>query len=238
MNTITILFASLLYFAATVFVLGTLWRIWIYSRTPAPFKIPTAPAPVTKAGVAWRLTKETLVFESLFKADKLLWLLGWVFHVALLFIVLQHFRFFTAAFAGWMVWLVVYGVFLSSALVIALLGLWLRRVLIDRVRYVSAPSDHLMLALLAAIALTGMAMKYLYPVDVYGVNQFARGLLTLVWQPLPDHGMLMLHLALVALLLIVFPFSKLLHGPALYFTPTRYQIDDVREKAAQRPRSS
>ncbi|MDH3317584.1 MAG: respiratory nitrate reductase subunit gamma [Gammaproteobacteria bacterium] len=233
MTTLTIFYALLLYIAAAVFLFGTLWRVWLYARTPAPFKIPTTPAPITRAGVAWRLSKETFVFESLFKADKLLWALGWVFHAALLLLLLQHLRFFTQGYSAWMVWLVVYGVYLSGALVVSLIGLWLRRMLIDRVRYVSALSDHLMLALLAAIALTGMAMKYLKPVDVYAVNQFARGLMTLDWQPLPVHGMLMLHLALVALLLMIFPFSKLLHGPALYFSPTRYQVDDARERSSR-----
>lgn len=76
-------------------------------------------------------------------------------------------------------------------------------------------------------------MKYLEPVDVYAVNQFARGLIQFDWHPLPAHGMLMLHLVLVALLLVIFPFSKLLHGPALYFSPTRYQVDDVRERAGR-----
>ena len=34
-------------------------------------------------------------------------------------------------------------------------GLWARRFLVDRVRYISAPSDHLMLALLVAIGASG-----------------------------------------------------------------------------------
>ncbi len=233
MTAVTVFYTLLLYFAAAVFFFGTLWRVWIYARTPAPFKIPTMPAPVTRAGVVWRLVKETLVFESLFKSDKLLWLLGWVFHFALLLLVLQHFRFFTQGYSIWMIWLVNYGAYLSSALVVSIAGLWLRRFLIDRVRYVSALSDHLMLALFAAIALSGMAIKYLDPVDVYAVTQFARGMVTFDWRPLPAHGVLLLHLTLVALLLLIFPFSKLLHGPALYFSPTRYQVDDARERPAR-----
>lgn len=233
MTPISIFYALLLYFAAAVFFFGTLWRVWIYARTPAPFKIPTTPAPVTRAGVIWRLVKETFVFESLFKADKLLWALGWVFHLALLLVVLQHIRFFTPGYSIWMVWLVVYGAYLSSALLMSIAGLWMRRFLIDRVRYVSTLSDHLMLALLAAIALSGMAMKYLDPVDIYAVNQFARGLISFDWRPLPAHGALLLHLALVAFLFLIFPFSKLLHGPALYFSPTRYQVDNARERPAR-----
>ena len=50
------------------------------------------------------------------------------------------------------------------------------------------------------------------------------------WQPLPTDLLLNLHLLLVALLMIIFPFSKLLHVPGVFFSPTRNQIDNPREK--------
>ena len=37
-------------------------------------------------------------------------------------------------------------------------------------------------------------------------------------------------LFLVAILMLVFSFSKLLHAPGLFFSPTRYQVDNPREK--------
>ena len=40
----------------------------------------------------------------------------------------------------------------------------------------------------------------------------------------------MLHLLLVAILMFLFPFSKLLHIPGLFFAPTRNQVDNPREK--------
>jgi nitrate reductase gamma subunit len=49
-------------------------------------------------------------------------------------------------------------------------------------------------------------------------------------QPLPVHPGLMIHLLLVALLMILFPFSKLLHAPGVFFSPTRNQADNPREK--------
>ena len=39
-----------------------------------------------------------------------------------------------------------------------------------------------------------------------------------------------LHLFLVAVLMIVFPLSKLLHAPGVFFSPTRNQVDNPREK--------
>jgi len=37
-------------------------------------------------------------------------------------------------------------------------------------------------------------------------------------------------LALVAVLMVVFPISKLLHAPAVFFSPTRVQVDNPREQ--------
>ncbi len=48
-------------------------------------------------------------------------------------------------------------------------------------------------------------------------------------RPLPADPLLAVHLGLVALLMIVFPFSKLLHAPGIFFSPTRYQNDNARE---------
>jgi nitrate reductase gamma subunit len=115
-------------------------------------------------------------------------------------------------------------------MVAGLAGLWARRFLVDRVRYISSPSDHLMLALLIAIGLTGLGMKYVAHTDIVAVKAFFLGLMYFDWQPMPNDLLLNLHLLLVALLMIIFPFSKLLHAPGVFFSPTRNQIDNAREK--------
>ncbi len=115
-------------------------------------------------------------------------------------------------------------------MVLGLGGLWARRFLVDRVRYISSPSDHLMLVLLIAIGLTGLGIKYVAPTDIVALKAFILGLLYFDWQPLPGDLLLVAHLALVVSLMIIFPFSKLLHAPGLFFSPTRNQIDNPREK--------
>jgi nitrate reductase gamma subunit len=91
------------------------------------------------------------------------------------------------------------------------------------------PSDYLMLVLLLAIAASGLAMKYVFRTDVVAVKAFFLGLMRFDWQPLPADPMLYFHLLLVVLLMIVFPFSKLLHAPGVFFSPSRNQADDPRE---------
>jgi len=229
MTPATILFALLFYAAFLVLALGTAYRIWGYARVPAPLKIPTTPAPITRGGVALRLVREVVLFESLFKAGLWLWLAGWVFHAGLGLVLARHLRYFTEPVWGWVAFLQSFGVYAGFALVAGLAGLWVRRIFVARVRYVSTPSDHLMLALLLAIALSGLAMKFVAHTNIVGVKAFFLGLLYFEWQPLPADGVLYVHLALVVLLMLVFPYSKLLHAPGIFFSPSRNQVDDSRE---------
>ena len=50
----TVLVAVLLTVSAVVLVAGVAWRVVDYARTPAPLKIPTTPAPVTRGGDRYR----------------------------------------------------------------------------------------------------------------------------------------------------------------------------------------
>jgi len=47
---------------------------------------------------------------------------------------------------------------------------------------------------------------------------------------LPADFILYLHLLLVTSLMLIFPISKLLHVPGLFFSPTRNQTDNPRDK--------
>lgn len=230
MSFATLAYALLLYGAAFVLLGGLAYRIFQYARVPAPLKIPTTPAPTTARGVVWRMFKEIAFFESLFKASKWTWLFGWLFHFFLLIVVLGHLRYFIADPWAWVATLQAVGIYAAMGMLIGLAGLWARRVLVDRVRYISAPSDHLMLALLVGIAGSGVMMRTVSHTDIVSLKAFTLGLMYFDWQPLPTDGVLLLHLALVATLMLVFPFSKLLHAPGLFFSPTRYQIDNPRER--------
>ncbi|MDH3310035.1 MAG: respiratory nitrate reductase subunit gamma [Gammaproteobacteria bacterium] len=230
MSAVTVIYALLFYVATAILVIGVARKIYIYARAPQPLKIPTTPAPTTRLGVAARMVREVTVFESLFKANKWTWLFGWIFHFCLFVELIWHLRYFTEpvlAFLPWMQWFIN---FTGYGMVLGLLGLWGRRFLVDRVRYISGPSDHLMLALLVAIGASGLAMKFLVHTDIVALKAFFIGLMTLNWQRMPADPLLLIHLTLVALLMIIFPVSKLLHAPGVFFSPTRNQVDNPREQ--------
>ncbi|MBD3609226.1 MAG: respiratory nitrate reductase subunit gamma [Gammaproteobacteria bacterium] len=230
MSSVSVIYALMFYFATAVIVVGVGRKIAQYARTPAPLKIPTTPAPVTKGGVVVRMAKEVVLFASLFKSNKWIWIFGWMFHFALLLVLLRHLRYFTDPVWEWVALIQPFGKYAAFAMLAGLAGLWARRIVVDRVRYITGPSDHLMLALLVGIGITGALMTYVSHTDIVAVKAFFIGLITFNWQPLPTDGVLLAHLGLVVALMIVFPFSKLLHAPGVFFSPTRNQVDNPREK--------
>ena len=86
-----------------------------------------------------------------------------------------------------------------------------------------------MLLLLIAIGLTGLGMRFVAHTDIVAVKAFFLGLMRFDLQPLPSDPVLLLHLSLVAALMAIFPVSKLLHAPGLFFSPSLNQPDNPRE---------
>jgi nitrate reductase gamma subunit len=234
----TIVYALLFYVATALLIGGLAYRIRKYATTPAPLKIPTTPAPVTRQGVALRMFREVAFFESLFRSNKWIWIFGYLFHFGMFLVLARHLRYFTQPVWTWVDLIQPFGLYAAFAMVIGLAGLWARRFLVDRVRYISALSDHLMLALLMAIALTGLGMDYIAHTDIVALKAFFLGLMRFNWQPLPEDPLLMVHLGLVAALMIIFPISKLLHAPGVFFSPTRNQVDNPRAEPGLRPHDS
>ena len=222
-------FAALLTLGALVLVVGLALKIADYARTPAPLLIPTTPAPTTRSGVVWRLAREVVLFESLFKSNLWLWACGWLFHFGLALVLLRHLRYVTEPVWSWVSAIQPFGIYAGFAMLAGIIGLWARRILVERIRYISTVSDHLMLVLLLGIAASGLMMKFVSHTDIVGVKVFMLGLLRFDWQPLPADAPLYVHLTLVAALMLVFPFSKLLHAPGIFFSPTRNQADTPRE---------
>ena len=226
----SILFAILFYAATAILVAGLAYRIRKYIKTPAPLKIPTTPAPITKSGVVFRMVKEITIFESLFKSNKWIWLFGWLFHFGLFLVLLRHLRYFTDPVWWWVAMLQPFGKYAAFAMLIGLAGLLLRRIVVDRVRYISAPSDYLMLLLIIGIGATGALMTFVTHTDIVTLKTYLLGLMVFDIRTMPTDAILVIHLSLVILLMAIFPISKLLHAPGVFFSPTRNQVDNPREQ--------
>jgi nitrate reductase gamma subunit len=230
MSGLSMFYAALLYVAAGVLVAGLAVKIRQYWTTPAPLKIVVTPAPTTQAGAWLRVGREAVLFESLFYSNRWLWIFAAAFHAGLALVLVRHMRYFVNPVPEIIVLAQPFGVYGGMAMVGGLLVLLARRFVIDRVRYITRPSDILMLLLLIGIGVSGYGMKFANPTDIVAVKAFIMGLYVFDIRDLPVEPPLLAHLFMVALLMIVFPFSKLLHAPGVFFSPTRNQADDPRER--------
>ena len=113
--------------------------------------------------------------------------------------------------------------YITTFLMVAGLAYLLARRFFDsKVRYLSLPTDYFALYLLLGIALTGILMRHVEKVDVVQVKAAIAGWAS--FQPVAPVGVglwYFVHIAFVSMLLVYFPFSKLLHAPGVFLSPTR-----------------
>ncbi|RKZ54324.1 MAG: nitrate reductase [Candidatus Parabeggiatoa sp. nov. 3] len=233
MGSWTTIYALSFYTATLILILGLAYRIYQYATTPAPLKVPTMPAPLTTGGVVMRVLSEVILFRSLFRSNKWIWLFGMLFHAALWIVLARHLRYFIDPVWSWVVLVQPFGKYGSFVMLFGLLGLLVRRLFVQRIRYISSPSDYLMLILLLVIGVSGVMVSFVTHTDIVQFKAFMLSVMYFDffnWQPIPTDKMLLVHLTSVILLMIIFPFSKLLHAPGVFFCPSRNQVDNAREK--------
>lgn len=216
--------------AVGIFVAGLVLKLFKYAKTPSPLKIPTTPAPITPVGVFFRMFQDVVVFKSLFKGNKWTWIGGMVFHYAFLVVVLRHLRYFFYPEPAWVMSLQTAGIYAGIVLPLAAVYLLMRRTTVDRTMFVSSLADYFVLFLILGIAATGLLMKFYVRPFMVDVKGFVYGLVTANPSNVPFEPVFLLHIMLVALLLAYFPFSKLMHAGGVFFSPTRFQCDNPREK--------
>jgi nitrate reductase gamma subunit len=210
-------------------------------------------SPQNAANVVGRMALEVLLFRSLFRNTKVelkgekpvygsakwLWLAGLAFHWSFLFILLRHLRFFLEPVPHLVNMLATLDGFFETGVptlyltdVAILLGvsyLFLRRMIIPQIRYISLPSDYFPLFLIVGVALSGVLTRYFYKVDLLGVKELAMGLVS--FHPVIPEGIglsFYVHLFLVSILLAYFPMSKLMHMGGVFLSPTRNLANNSR----------
>lgn len=203
--------------------------------------------PFTTAGVIGRMAMEVLFFRSLFRNTKVelrdgpkidyqwekwLWLAGLAFHYSFLVLFLRHLRFFTEpvpAFvqaldrADGFLQIGLPGVYISDGVfIVAVTYLFLRRVIIPQMRYISLPADYFPLFTLLTVGITGILMRYFTKVDVVKVKELAMGIVT--FRPHIPEGidvLFYIHFFMICALFAYFPFSKLMHLGGVFLSPSR-----------------
>jgi len=203
-----------------------------------------------------RVLSEVLFFRSLFRntkaeihdgsklaygSSKWLWLGGLAFHWSMLVIVVRHYRFFIEKVPGFVQILETGDGFLDVTLpalyltdiviLAAVTFLVVRRLQDAKMRLISLPTDYFPLFMILAIAVAGVFMRYLTKVDVMSVKDLMINLVHFN-MTLPEGigALFYVHLFLVCMLAIYFPFSKLMHMGGIFMSPTRNLSNNSREK--------
>ena len=225
-------------------------------RTLAWIKPNWVDNPTTTWGVVVRMFFEIVTFRSLFRNTRMsikngsriafqlelfLWIGALAFHYAFLIVILRHLRFFTEpvpVLVGWLEKLDAFFqfglpvVYLSGlVLLAAVVYLFLRRVFLPHLQYISLAADFFPLFLIGGIAISGLLMRYFSKIDVLAAKELAMGLVT--FRPtIPDgiSGVFYVHLFFVSILLAYFPFSKLMHLGGVFLSPTRNLRTDTRAR--------
>lgn len=218
-------------------------------------------SPYTTLGVIVRMALEVLLFRSLWRNDRVelkrqekliyspkryLWLGGMVFHWSLLVVLFRHLRFFTDPVLPGVAGLDsldgffqigLPSLFISDIMIVAALSyLLLRRMIYPQIRLISLSTDYFALFLIISVALSGIFMRHVFKIDVERVKELSMGLIG--FRPVVVSGIGLLfyvHLFLVSVLLGYFPFSKLMHAPGVFFSPTRNLKNDSRSRRHVNP---
>ncbi len=202
--------------------------------------------PAGTPGVFGRMAQEIFLFRSLFRntevkiiggrpvygGAKWLWFFGLMFHFSLLIVAIRHLRFFTepvipcvgtiSALDGFLE-IGVPTLYMSDIVLLAgLTFLFLRRLVIPRLGYISLVTDYFALLLIGGVAVTGLLMRHFFPVDLNALKTMTMGWVT--FAPVAPGNISVIfyiHLCFVFFLMAWLPFSKLMHMGGVFMSPTR-----------------
>ncbi len=221
----------------------------------------TIESPSNGLGVIARMALEVLLFRSLFRnlktqvgdgkqvtygEAKWLWAAGLAFHWSFLIILVRHMRFFIEQvpvaiqlIEGLDSFLQVGAplFYMTDAVILASVTyLFIRRIGIPQVKYISLIADYFPLFLILGIAVTGVLMRYFTKTDIVSVKILAMGLIS--GKPtVPDTigVVFFIHLFLLSALFAYFPLSKLVHMGGVFMSPTRNLANNSRMKRHVNP---
>ncbi len=219
------------YVAIAVFFVGMIYRIYRWKKLKSP-PMTLFPAPAAGGRNAINVIQEAFLFKSLFRGDRLLWVLAWLFHVVLALIFLGHLRVITnvdqllmklgMSEDGISVMSSSAGGAAGVVILITTIFLFIRRLFVPRVREITGLGDYLALILVAVILITGNMMRFGGEhFDLTGARSYFAGLASFSnvgGAPVLVNNLFLAHMCLAFLLLMYIPFSKILHFGGIFFT--------------------
>ena len=219
------------YVAIAVFTAGMVHRLIGWKKLASP-PMTLYPAGSEKGSKTGNILKEAFLFRSLIKSDRVLWVLAWAFHVVLALIFFGHFRVVanvdgiltTLGMSDDSIQAMSGGVGGVAGILIFLTAIFLlfRRFALPRVREITGLSDYAILVLLAAIIVTGNLMRFGGEhFDLGATRSYFASLVTFSGvssSAALENGTFVLHMGMALVLIMLIPFSKILHLGGIFFT--------------------
>jgi nitrate reductase gamma subunit len=215
----------LVYVAVAVFVLGSIYKIVKWMRCPkSPIKQGLFPKPANYGGRLLKLGKDNFFFPQVLDTDRWMWFFVIGMHLAGIGLFMGHTRLFGDV--GIAISLLgeegmnALGAYLGSGIGIALFiafSYFLIRRFKSPYKEMSTPEDYLLLVLILLLILLGDHLRFTHPFELGDYRAYMHSLLA--FSPaFPEaiaesasRWVLTGHVMTASLLLIYFPFSKLVH---------------------------
>ena len=199
------------YVAVAVLVLGIAGRALRWQTMPSHLPWRFYPMPKNLAEQAQFMAAEIFTFRAVLHENKVLWVGAWFFHVSMALVVL-------------------WGLLLLVGLPIAVLGvlgfllmgitavyLIAYRLLVPTSRALTTPVEIINLSFFLLVALLTTAIYLFQPIPLEALRAYLLGLCTFGSPELPQSSLFPLLLLLVEVLMVYFPFSRMLHMVNKYF---------------------
>ncbi len=215
----------MVYPAVAIFILGMVYRVYQWSRSQkARIKTGVFPKPAGGAARGFKVGIDSFFFPQVTKVDRSIWIFTILFHFALLGAFVGHLRLFHEftpllnllgpkgmdRFALWS------GGVMGILLIVAL-AYYLFRRLASPYKEISVPEDFILLFLLVLVVVMGDHMRFLGKIHAADYRIYFQSLIAFrpsfppVLANSPTRWALDVHVLFANLLLIFFPFSKLIH---------------------------
>ncbi|MCW4042769.1 MAG: respiratory nitrate reductase subunit gamma [Candidatus Bathyarchaeota archaeon] len=224
MSTSPIIFfitAILPYIALIILIDGILYRLYGWSRRPkaaATFTVYPASKGFTRA--LPKILGQIFLLSKLLREKKALWAGIWLFHLSLVMIIVSHYKVFFRYMWFWEN----LGVSADSfslisdlfdgvtgvIMVTSLAFLFVRR-FPKFLRKLSIPEDYLILLLILGAALSGIYIRFISTINLLELRRYFVSLISFTPSNLPTDPAFLIHYSLVLILMIYFPFGKLIH---------------------------
>lgn len=211
--------------------------------------------PMSNAAVVGRMILEVLLFRSLFRntsaevssvgprvtyfSSKWLWVFALTFHYCFLVIFIRHFRFFIEPVPVCLTWLEFFDGIMAGRRAAPVHDRHAHRGGCPVSSAVAGEPESAATSPLPTtisrcphmgIIGTGICMRYFDKVDIAQAKVFIMGILHFTPQSAVGlNPLFFTHVALVSVLLIYFPFSKLMHMGGIFMSPTRNMRCNTRE---------